>query len=76
MSGRGRVYWVVSKDGTSFTNRVFPDARNDSAYAARPRRRDDRMKRPRVHHAARWRGGVAARGARAAAGDAGGRISP
>src|SRR5262249_53386433 len=28
-----------------------------------------------VHHAARWRGGVAARGARAAGGNAGGRIS-
>ena len=36
--------------------------------AARPRRRGDRMKTPRVHHAARRRGrGVAARGARAAA---------
>ena len=35
------------------------------------------MKRARVHHAARRRGGgVAARGARAAAGDAGGRVSP
>ena len=33
------------------------------------RRRGDRMKRARVHHAARRRGGVAARGARAAAGD-------
>jgi putative tryptophan/tyrosine transport system substrate-binding protein len=30
---------------------------------------------PRIHHAARWRGGVAARGARAAAGDAGDRVS-
>src|SRR5262249_13690073 len=28
----------------------------------------------RFHYAARWRGGVAARGARAAAGDAGGRV--
>ena len=38
------------------------------AVAARPRRRGDRMKTARVHHAARRRGGgVAARGARAAA---------
>ena len=43
--------------------------------AARPRRRGDRMKTARVHHAARRRGGgVAARGARAAAGDAGDRV--
>ena len=46
-----------------------------AADAARPRRRGDRMKTPRVHHAARRRGGcVAARGAGAAAGDAGGRL--
>ena len=32
------------------------------------------MRTARVHHAARRRGGVAARGARAAAGDAGYRI--
>ena len=39
-----------------------------AADAARPRRRGDRMKTARVHHAARRRsGGVAARGARAAA---------
>ena len=39
--------------------------------AARPRRRGDRMRAPRVHHAARRRGGrVAARGARAASGEA------
>ena len=45
------------------------------AVLARPRRRGDRMKTPRVHHAARRRGGrVAARGARAAAGDAGDRV--
>ena len=45
------------------------------ANAARPRRRGDRMRAPRVHHAARRRGGgVAARGARAAAGDAGDRV--
>ena len=38
-----------------------------SANAARPRRRGDRMRRARVHHAARRRGGgVAARGAGAA----------
>ena len=38
------------------------------AFAARPRRRGDRMIAPRVHHAARRRGGsVAARGAGAAA---------
>ena len=43
--------------------------------AARPRRRGDRMRAARVHHAARRRGGgVAARGARAAAGDAGDRV--
>ena len=43
--------------------------------AARPRRRGDRMRAPRVHHAARRRGGgVAARGAGAAAGDAGDRV--
>ena len=48
-----------------------------SADAARPRRRGDRMRTARVHHAARRRGGgVAARGAGAAAGDAGDRISP
>ena len=42
-----------------------------SAAAARPRRRGDRMRAARVHHAARRRGGrVAARGARAAAGEA------
>ena len=36
--------------------------------AARPRRRGDRVRAPRIHHAARRRGGgVAARGARAAA---------
>ena len=46
-----------------------------AADAARPRRRGDRMNPARVHHAARRRGGcVAARGARAAAGDAGCRI--
>ena len=46
-----------------------------AADAARPRRRGDRMKTARVHHAARRRGGgVAARGARAAAGDAGDRV--
>ena len=40
---------------------------DDFADAARPRRRGDRMKTARVHHAARRRGGrVAARGARAA----------
>ena len=45
-----------------------------AADAARPRRRGDRMRTARVHHAARRRGGgVAARGARAAAGDAGDR---
>ena len=33
------------------------------------------MKTPRVHHASRRRGAVAARGARAAAGDAGGRVA-
>ena len=39
-----------------------------AADAARPRRRGDRMRAARVHHAARRRGGgVAARGARAAA---------
>ena len=44
--------------------------------APRPRRRGDRMKRARVHHAARRRGGcVAARGAGAAAGHAGDRVS-
>ena len=49
---------------------------DSAADAARPRRRGDRMKTARVHHAARRRGGgVAARGARAAAGDAGDRIS-
>ena len=37
------------------------------AHASRPRRRGDRMREARVHHAARRRGGgVAARGARAA----------
>ena len=36
-----------------------------AADAARPRRRGDRMRAARVHHAARRRGGVAARGARA-----------
>ena len=46
-----------------------------SADAARARRRGDRMRATRVHHAARRRGGVAARGARAAGGDAGGRIA-
>ena len=47
-----------------------------AADAARPRRRGDRMRTARVHHAARRRGGgVAARGACAAAGDAGDRIS-
>ena len=47
-----------------------------AAVAARPRRRGDRMRTARVHHAARRRGGgVAARGARAAAGDAGDRVS-
>ena len=47
-----------------------------AADAARPRRRGDRMRAARVHHAARRRGGrVAARGARAAAGDAGDRVS-
>ena len=46
-----------------------------AAHAARPRRRGDRMNAARVHHAARRRGGgVAARGARAAAGDAGDRV--
>ena len=46
-----------------------------AADAARPRRRGDRMRAARVHHAARRRGGgVAARGARAAAGDAGDRV--
>ena len=46
-----------------------------SAGAARPRRRGDRMRAARVHHAARRRGGgVAARGAGAAAGDAGDRV--
>ena len=40
----------------------------NAAVAARPRRRGDRMKTARVHHAARRRGScVAARGARAAA---------
>ena len=39
---------------------------DSSADAARPRRRGDRMIPPRVHHAARRRGGVAARGAGAA----------
>ena len=45
-------------------------------HAARPRRRGDRVRAPRVHHAARRRGGgVAARGAgAAAASDAGDRI--
>ena len=44
---------------------------DSAADAARPRRRGDRMRAPRVHHAARRRGGrVAARGARAAAGEA------
>ena len=43
--------------------------------SARPRRRGDRMIAARVHHAARRRGGgVAARGAGAAAGDAGDRV--
>ena len=43
--------------------------------AARPRRRGDRMRAARVHHAARRRGGgVAARGACAAAGATGGRV--
>ena len=42
-----------------------------AADAARPRRRGDRMRAARVHHAARRRGGgVAARGARAAAASA------
>ena len=42
---------------------------------ARPRRRGDRMRAARVHHPSRRRGGgVAARGARAAAGDAGDRV--
>ena len=52
------------------------DARADGAAdAASRRRRGDRMRAARVHHAARRRGGsVAARGARAAAGDAGYRI--
>ena len=50
---------------------------DDAADAARPRRRGDRMRAARVHHAARRRGGcVAARGARAAAGDAGDRVPP
>ena len=44
--------------------------------AARPRRRGDRMRAARVHHAARrCGGGVAAGGAGAAAGDAGDRVS-
>ncbi len=43
----------------------------NAADGARARRRGDRMRAPRVHHAARRRGGVAARGARAAAGAAG-----
>ena len=43
---------------------------DSAADAARPRRRGDRMRAARVHHAARRRGGVAARGARAAAGQA------
>ena len=47
-----------------------------AAVAARPRRRGDRMRTARVHHAARRRGGsVAAGGARAAAGDAGNWVS-
>ena len=47
-----------------------------AATAARPRRRGDRVRAARVHHAARRRGGgVAARGAGAAAGDAGDRVS-
>ena len=48
-----------------------------AADAARPRRRGDRVKTARVHHAARRRGGgVAACGAGAAGGDAGCRICP
>ena len=48
---------------------------DSAADAARPRRRGDRMNAARVHHAARRRGGgVAARGAGAAAGDAGDRV--
>ena len=45
---------------------------DSAADAARPRRRGDRMRAPRVHHAARRRGGVAARGARADMANAGG----
>ena len=41
---------------------------------ARPRRRGHRMRRRGVHHAARRRGSLAARGARAAADDAGDRL--
>ena len=42
---------------------------DSAAIAARPRRRGDRMRAARVHHAARRRGGgVAARGAGAASG--------
>ena len=56
-----------SSSSSSISNRQDARPRN-TADPSRPRRRGDRMRRARVHHAARRRGGgVAARGARAAA---------
>jgi hypothetical protein len=63
--------WRAADPG-SFRSVAVPDQRcTASLCSALHRIRDTRSQAARVHHAARQRGGVAARGARAAAGDAG-----